>query len=135
MMGARSMSLAMAVVLKMTTVVTAVSFVSTGSTVMLNDISYYIPASSIATIQIRSNQLSSFSSALGLVPLTVFSTSSLTFNQGDLEVIIGNYTAIDDVFQAGFLESMLRQFPLFLFGSCRRTSRLNHDNTFYMYAL
>ena len=99
------MSLA-AAVLAVVTVVTAVSFASTGSTVMLDNIPYYIPASPIAAIQIQSNRLSSLSSALGLVPLTVISTTSLTFNQGELEATTANYTAADDVFQAGFLESM-----------------------------
>ena len=80
--------------------------ISTGMTVVLNDIPYYIPASPVATIQIRPNQIIAGSSAAGLVPLTVVETTSLTFNQSDLAAIIANYTASDDVFQAGFLEGI-----------------------------
>ena len=78
--------------------------ISTGMTVILNDIPYYIPAAPVATIHIRPNQLNAGTSAAGLVPLTVVETTSLTLTQSDLEAIIANYTASDDVFQTGFLE-------------------------------
>ena len=78
--------------------------ISTGMTVVLNDIPYYIPAAPVATITIHPNQLPVGSSAAGLVPLTVVETTSLTFSQSDLEATIVNYTASDDVFQTGFLQ-------------------------------
>ena len=88
--------------------VQATSFVSTGSTVMLNDNAYYyIPANPIANIKISSSLLAAISSVAGLTPLTVISTPSLTFNQADLDVTIANYTASDDVFQPVFLEGTL----------------------------
>ena len=79
-------------------------FISTGMTVVLNDIPYYIPAAPVATVHISPNQLNAGSSAAGLVPLTVVETTSLTFSQSDLETVISNYSASDDVFQTGFLQ-------------------------------
>lgn len=77
---------------------------SNGMTVTLNDIPYYIPASPVATIECNSKKLGAATSLAGLVPLTVIQTFSLTFSQNDFAAMVANYTASDDVFQAGFLQ-------------------------------
>ncbi|MCJ1405391.1 hypothetical protein MMC11_008619 [Xylographa trunciseda] len=84
--------------------------ISTGMTVVLNDIPYYIPAGPVATIKLGATQLNAGISAAGLVPLTVVETTSLTFSQSDLEAIIANYTASDDVFQNGFLQAIYIEY-------------------------
>ena len=89
------------------TSVSAVSFVSTGSTVVLDGIPYYVPASPVTTLRVRHDQFGSAASVAGLVPLTVLETSVSTFTQKDLDATIANYTAIDDVFQLGFLQGIL----------------------------
>ena len=81
-------------------------FVSTGTTVALDGATYYISGSPVATISIQQNQLQVASIVAGLFHLTVVSTVSLTFTQSDLESTISDYTAIDDVFNSAFLESM-----------------------------
>ena len=84
----------------------AVSFVSTGSTVILNGIPYYVPANPVTTLPVQHDQFGSAASVAGLVPLTVLETSVLTFTQKDFDATIASYTAIDDVFQPGFLQGI-----------------------------
>jgi hypothetical protein len=81
---------------------------SNGMTVTLNDISYYIPASPIATIECDSKRLGASISVAGLVPLTVIQTSSLTFSQHDFDATVAKYMASDDVFQTGFLQGTVQ---------------------------
>ena len=83
----------------------AISFTSTGSTVNLNGVPYYVPPTPLTTLEGPLNNLRFLPSAAGLIPLTVVSTNSLLFSQGDLDKIVSSYAAIDDVFQMGFLES------------------------------
>ena len=90
--------------LAMARAIRAASIVSTGSTVMLNDNAYYIPAKPIRSIPISSRLLNNMPSVAGLTPLAVISTPSLTFNQADLVATVSNYTSTDDVFQPEFLE-------------------------------
>ena len=82
----------------------AVSFVSTGSTVVLNGIPYYVPAKPVTTFSLRPEQLKSAAAVADLMPLTAIETSRLTFTQKDLDETVANFTAKDDVFQPGFLQ-------------------------------
>ena len=102
-------------ILALINAVRAASLVSTGSTLTLNGIPYYIPADPIATLRLSSGPLRSLSSAAGLVPLTVISTTSLSFNQADLDATVANFTAADDVFQSGFVEGKHIQLVYVLF--------------------
>ena len=89
------------------TSISAVSFVSTGSTVVLDGIPYYVPTSPVTTLRIRHDQFGSAASVAGLVPLTVLETWALTFTQKNFDATIANYTATDDVFQPGFLQGII----------------------------
>lgn len=104
--------LALLALLSLSTSAQAVSLISTGSSVMLNEIPYYIPAAPVTTLRVHPNQFRSTISAAGLVPLTVFETSLLTFSQKDLDDTVANYTARDDVFQAGFLQGTRKSIIL-----------------------
>ena len=90
--------------------VQATAFVSTGSTVMLNGNAYYIPAQPVTSIHVSSSLLTSMPSVAGLTPVTVISTTSLTFNQANLDAVVANYTATDDVFQPEFLQGLLQLY-------------------------
>ncbi|MCJ1309334.1 hypothetical protein MMC25_002993 [Agyrium rufum] len=88
----------------------ASNLVSTGSTLTVNDIPYYVPAAPLTTLSVRNGLLRSLPSAAGFVPLTVISTTSLTFSQASLESVISNFTASDDVFQSAFAEAVYLQY-------------------------
>lgn len=97
---------ALLAILNVVTFVQAISFESTGSTVILNDVPYYVPPTSVANLRIWGERLQTCASVAGLVPLTVVQTTSLTLSQTDFTAIITNYTSTDDVFQSAFLEGM-----------------------------
>ena len=97
-------SMLLPIILALVGVAKAASIVSTGSTLTLNGIPYYLPANPVATLKLSPGPLKSLPSTAGLIPLTVISTTSLSFNQADLDATIANFTAADDVFQAGFVE-------------------------------
>ncbi|KAK5180323.1 hypothetical protein LTR16_010520, partial [Cryomyces antarcticus] len=73
-------------------------------TVNLNDVPYYIPPRSVGTLPANRGLIKAATSAGGLLPLTVISTTSFTYGSSDLAATVADYTASDDVFQDGFLE-------------------------------
>lgn len=79
--------------------VTAATLVSTGSTLIFNDIYYFVSPYSVGTISLPS--LSNAVSIAGLMPITVISepVTATSFS-----ALISNYTSTDDVFQLGFLQ-------------------------------
>lgn len=79
----------------------AVSLASTGQTLMLADVPYYVPATPYTTVSARG--LESLQSANGLAPVTVVSSSSMKSSSGALGSIVGGFTT-DDVWNTGFLE-------------------------------
>ena len=79
------------------------TFASLGSTVVLNGIVYYIPSTPVGVLQVDLHKIGAAAVA-DLMPFTMVVTSSLTFSVDDLQAIIANYTASDDVFQEGFLQ-------------------------------
>lgn len=78
-----------------------VSLLSTGVTVTLNDIPYYIPPDPVTTLSTKLQQLNGVASVGGLVPMTVIDTTGEDFSQ-----TVSNYTTTDDVFQDGFLQGI-----------------------------
>ncbi|KAI9710698.1 MAG: hypothetical protein M1820_002531 [Bogoriella megaspora] len=87
-----------------TSLVSAVSLSSTGTTVELNGIPYYVPAQSVGKLQIDRNFPTT--SSAGLLALTVIQTNSSSYKSIDLQSTIDSFTAVDDVFQTGFLQSV-----------------------------
>ena len=85
----------------------AVSFSSTGMTVVLNDVPYYIPPTAVTTLSLASSQLHSATSVAGLVPVTLVTTPSLNFSQSDLEATLSTFASTDDVWSTGFLQGKL----------------------------
>ena len=80
----------------------AVSLRSTGQTLVLNDIPYYVPGTPFATIPFPKS-LQGTASAGGLVPVTVVRLSASNANLSGLERAIDDFEE-DDVWNEGFLE-------------------------------
>ena len=78
---------------------------STGSTVELNGIPYYIPGRPFASLPYFSPQsLAGVKGLLGgLVPVTVVGTASVNFNVKELEKTVEEFGERDDVWGEGFL--------------------------------
>lgn len=88
---------------------TFADLVSEGSTISLNGIPYYIPGTPYASEPSLKVQASCNSTTVldGLVPVTVVTTSSVFFNQVELQKTLEGFKESDDVWQAGFLSGML----------------------------
>ena len=69
---------------------------------MLNDVPYYLPAASFATLPIFAS-LKDAASAVGFVPVTVVELSAPNASQNGLEHVIDSF-GVDDVWNIGFLE-------------------------------
>ena len=77
---------------------------STGFTVSLGYVSYFLPPGSVATVSVINELKASFEDNGPFVPITVVESTE----QGAQEIssIATKYLAQDDVFQLGFLEGM-----------------------------
>ena len=82
----------------------AVSLTSTGQTLVLNEVPYYVPAIPFAALQFPTS-LQSAASAGGLVPVTVVKlpVSNATLSGRELEQAINGF-GVDDVWNEGFME-------------------------------
>lgn len=87
----------------------AFNLTSTGSTVILNGIPYYIPATSAGSIpEFDPHILAGTKSVFGgLVPVTVVEAPSVTFNLQNLKSTIKKYGKEDDVWGVAFLSGMV----------------------------
>lgn len=79
----------------------AVTLTSTGGTLTLNDIPYYVPGTPYTTVSTRAFQ--GLQSVNGLVPVTVVNLAAGNDSLSSLESVLGKFAA-DDVWNAGFLE-------------------------------
>lgn len=88
------------------------SLVSTGQTVLLDDVPYYIPPDPVGSIPrglLIETTTATSATAGGLLPLTVFNctTSGGPFGAADLQDAVDAYSRLDDVFSSGFLQGEL----------------------------
>lgn len=72
---------------------------TTGTTVFLNDVAYYIPPAPVGSLQFPAT----LSAESAFVPITVLQTTSEVVAT-DISVLVANFTIEDDVYQSGFLE-------------------------------
>lgn len=79
----------------------ALSLISTGGTLMLGNIPYYVPATPFTTIS--TSGFGRLQSVNGLAPVTVISITAANNSIGHLSSIIGDFAA-DDVWNTGFLD-------------------------------
>lgn len=84
-------------------VVTSTPTIDNGKLLSVNGISYYSGGDPVSTLvtsfDFNSTQFDD------IVPITVIRTDETLLTKSSLGDIIANYSATDDVFQAGFLES------------------------------
>jgi hypothetical protein len=85
--------------------------VQTGQTVQVNDIDYFAAPTSVNIIDLTAQDVSFAirGQNMDLVPLTVLGDSSNSFTREVLISLVNNYTAMDDVFNTGFLQSKCAQ--------------------------
>jgi hypothetical protein len=78
---------------------------SSGQTFVVNGISYYAAPEAVTIISATADMLMSASrrTDTDLIPLTVMVDSSGQFTTDVFRSLVSNYTASDDVFNAGFL--------------------------------
>ena len=89
----------------------AVSLQSTGQTLVLNDIPYYVPPTPFTTIP-SLKSLHSLASAGGLAPVTVIQLAASNASLGGLEQAIDGFK-VDDVWNEGFVEGTWMFWVLF----------------------
>ena len=94
------------------------SFQITGKTLVLGNVSYFVPPTPVSQLKIGGNTrlLSALASTAAefsgeIIPLTVIPTSDKTFGQAQLEDTVASYEAQDDVFSTSFLKGK-RSIPL-----------------------
>jgi Asp-tRNA(Asn)/Glu-tRNA(Gln) amidotransferase A subunit family amidase len=80
----------------------------TGQTVVLDGTSFYVPSAPVAVLDASS--LPPKVKESGLTPLTVIATNDHSYNAEAFQAAIANFTSTDDVFSAGFLESVYVQY-------------------------
>jgi hypothetical protein len=96
-----------AVILRTSRALTSVT--STGFTVSLDDVYYYLPPYSVAAVTIPQG----LSDSLGpgtFAAVTVVSTADAGFGAAELSAVESNFTSMDDVWQSGFLEVLYLQY-------------------------
>ncbi|KAI4257713.1 MAG: hypothetical protein LQ352_001553 [Teloschistes flavicans] len=82
----------------------ALTLTSTGGTLTLNDVPYYVPGTPYTTVSTRAFQ--GLQNVNSLVPVTVVNVAAGNDSLSDLESVIGKF-ATDDVWNSGFLEAIL----------------------------
>ncbi|KAF2758352.1 amidase signature enzyme [Pseudovirgaria hyperparasitica] len=80
------------------------SFSTTGQTVILNDIHYYVPSDVVGKLSWLGRAL-----PLGLTPITVLPPASHVSTQQELAALAAKWETEDDVFQSGFLGALYLQ--------------------------
>jgi hypothetical protein len=80
-----------------------VSLISTGTTVSLDGIAYYLPSDPVVRIPLP-RAFSKFFNSVDFVPVTVANTNKKSFGATDLENLVTTFSSSDDVFQSGFLK-------------------------------
>ncbi|KAL9576846.1 MAG: hypothetical protein Q9212_006769 [Teloschistes hypoglaucus] len=82
----------------------AVTLTSTGGTLTLNEIPYYVPGTPYTTVSTRAFQ--GLQSVDGLVPVTVVNLAAGNDSLSNWKSVLGKFAA-DDVWNSGFLEAIL----------------------------
>ena len=95
--------LALLLLLSFNAPVSAQSFASTGLTVVLNNVPYYIPPYPAGRVSANASDLSTLPSVNGFYPITVLADP---ISANDFPALIENFSAVDDVFQSGFLQGI-----------------------------
>lgn len=104
----------------------ASSLATTGQTVQLDGISFYVPAEPVATLE--QSSLPGKIKKSGLTPLTVLKTDNFGYSTEDFDAAVSNFTSTDDVFSSGFLESIFVQYTGQSYGRRSFSPKLSQTN-------
>ncbi|KAF2138491.1 uncharacterized protein K452DRAFT_256020 [Aplosporella prunicola CBS 121167] len=96
------------ITLCVTRLTSAFTFSSTGFTVNLNDVPYYITPEAVATIPVKKDLFGT--AVAGFMPITVIKTNDLSFGSEAFSSLAAEWTKEDDVFQSGFLRGIYVQY-------------------------
>ncbi|CAH0025316.1 unnamed protein product [Clonostachys rhizophaga] len=86
--------------------VCAASITSTGSTIVLNNVPYYISPHSVGSIALEIHALDSIDCVFGFAPVSVLPPGT---QPDDISRVFTSWNATDDVFQPGFSQLMLNE--------------------------
>lgn len=86
-----------------TVTTTSAQLASTGLSVTLNNVYYFVSPFSSGKVDVPGNSLLKIPQVLGFVPVTVVQDRVA---HSDLSKVLGNWTAIDDVYQPAFSEAI-----------------------------
>jgi len=87
--------------------VTSAMVSDVGQTVVVNGITYYASPDAVSIIDATADMLETASTTgVDLIPLTVMADPTSSFTTSVFRSLVGNYTAADDVFNAGFLQGV-----------------------------
>ncbi|KAG6355030.1 hypothetical protein INS49_004111 [Diaporthe citri] len=78
--------------------------VSTGLTVQLNDVSYYVSSHAHGNVSIQPQLLQNTSSLYGFVPVAVLTSNVMPM---ELPGMLSSWATLDDVFQPAFLQAII----------------------------
>ncbi|KAJ3288017.1 hypothetical protein HK104_008360 [Borealophlyctis nickersoniae] len=84
------------------------TFQTTGKTVIVNGVVYYIPP--VSRIMPHLGTLRAAADGNEMVAMTVLATNELRFTSTTFESLVKNYTAVDDVFATGFLKTVYLRY-------------------------
>jgi hypothetical protein len=82
-------------------VVTAYSFSTTGTTLQLNGIPYYVPPHAVGKV---SRAVFEVNENIGLLPITVLNTHEQSLSLDVVNNITATFSKTDDVYQLGFAQ-------------------------------
>jgi hypothetical protein len=94
----------------------AVSLSSSGSSVSLDGIPYFVSPYSLGKLSLEEVDVSGSVSVGGMYPITLVSNATAV---SDFTALIESFVAEDDVFQTGFLQSMFAKSSLEVLNLCR----------------
>jgi len=118
----RHISLVVSILLCRLPLSDAASVLSTGSTVALNDVYYYIPPDPVASIARHKGFAGPRS---GFAPLTVVTTNASSYTASEISATLTKYSEEDDVFQEAFAETVYVQYS----GKSSHGPRFGHGHT------
>uniref|UniRef100_A0A8H7TM40 Amidase domain-containing protein n=1 Tax=Bionectria ochroleuca TaxID=29856 RepID=A0A8H7TM40_BIOOC len=84
----------------------AASITSTGSTILLNDVAYFISPHFVGSIALQAHALDNIECVFGFAPLSVLPPGT---QPDDISTVFSSWKAIDDVFQPGFSQLILNE--------------------------
>lgn len=90
--------------------VSALTFASTGQTVVLDGIYFYLPADPVIVLAPENTLSRKAAGTGGITPLTVVTANSTLYTSKDLAATIKTYKDSDDVYTEGFLEAIYVQY-------------------------